>query len=188
MNADDLPELPPAEPTKRGRGRPRGSRTRMKTAAILERPMVQTPPGVYLNASTPAPRLDFKYADPETLAARNMSLIDHAQQALRHELGVGFQSNGKSVSPHDIQKILDLCAALDRAASGMLRVQKVVEELSKNLTPEQTLEKAILKIMGQDTATQRAIINRLEASLKRLQRKVRPQVATATDAIAELSK
>lgn len=131
-------------------------------------------------------KLDFKYADPETLAARNMSLIDHAQQALRHELGIGFQANGKSIHPGDIQKILDLCAALDRAAAGMLRTQKVAQELAKSLTPEQTLEKAILKIMGQDTATQRHIIQRLEKNMRKLTKK--PKVETASDAIADAIK
>ena len=150
---------------------------------------VQTPPQVMPDGHNALERLDFKYADPETLAARNMSLIDHAQLALRHELGVGFQANGKSISGYDIEKIVDLCAALDRAAAGMLRVQKAAQEIAKNDTPAQTLEKAILKIMGQDTATQRHIIQRLDKNLRKLTTgKTREkQIATATDAIAALS-
>lgn len=189
MPLDDLPDYPPTETVKRGRGRPKGAKNKPK--APPGGWPVQTPPPVTTGAPhhNDIARLDFKYADPETLAARNMSLIDHAQQALRHELGLGFQADGKSITDYDIAKIVNLCAALDRAATGMLRVQKVAAEIAKNLTPEETLEKAILKVMGQDVATQRKIIQRLEAGLKRLARKVKPAgPATATDAIAALDK
>jgi hypothetical protein len=182
---DDLPDLPPVEvPVKRGRGRPPGSRNRLSIQPV------QTPPQVVAANRNPLPKLDFKYADPETLAARNMSLIDHAQQALRHEIGAGFQADGRSISHDDIEKILHLCAALDRAAAGMARVQKVAKELAENLTPEQTLEKAIQKVMGQDTATQRYVIRRLQENLKKLTKhhNSKVDIATATDAIAALTK
>lgn len=184
----DLPDLPPTEP-KRRRGRPVGSKNKPKFGSQVQKVPVQTPPQIVVNGKAQT-HLDFKYADPETLAARNMSLIDHAQQALRHELGIGFQADGKSISQYDVDKIVDLCSALDRAAAGMLRVQKLAQEIARNDTPEQTLEKAVLKIMGQDTATLRSIIQRLDKHCKKLVagKTEKQTVQTATDAIAALSK
>lgn len=183
-------DLPPPEVLPRRRGRPPGSKNKKSYEGPKGfAPAVMTPPAFTDGNGNQLTRLDFKYADPETLAARNMSLIDHAQQALRHELGSGFQADGKSIHQYDVEKIVALCAALDRAATGMLRVQKVAQELGKNLTPEQTLEKAILKIQGQDVATQRKIIERLDKGLRKLTRApAKVKVATATDAIAALEK
>lgn len=191
MPQDDdfpLPDFPPLP--KRKPGRPKGSRNKKTLSNRLAMEPVITPPPVWNEQRNAQVLLDFKYADPETLAARNMSLIDHAQQALRHMLTQGFQADGKSVSGDDIEKIVALCAALDRAATGMLRVQKAAQEIQKNLSPKQVLEKAILKIMGQDTATQRYVLRRIEDNLKSLKKRQDKvaEVKTATDAIAELSK
>lgn len=153
------------EAPRRGRGRPPGRRngpSRLTAAAVI------TPPTPVDRSDNQKTRLDYRHADLDTLCARQLSLIDYAQQALRNEFGAGFQSDGRSISGQDIQKLMDLGQALVRSADALKRSTALAEEIADKLSPEQLLEAAIKKIEAQDLGTIKYIIRRLTEYRRKL--------------------
>ena len=146
-------------PVKRGRGRPKGVKNK--------KPWAQAGPRLVPQATTP--NQDFKYADPNTLVARQLSLIDWAQLALRREIDRGAQANGLGgIGLDDIQRIEKLSNGLVRAIEALRRVTDIAEELKNRMTPEELLEAAVKKVEGQSPATIRYAIKRLRAFLETL--------------------
>lgn len=137
-----MDELP-----KRGRGRPRGSKTRRG----LELPALP---------DSSVPNLDYQHADPDTLVSRQFSMIQWAQQAL-HERAV----KSRTMDPHELEKVTN---ALVRCIDALKRSSDVADEMSKRMTGDQLLEAAMKKIEGQDAATVRYSIKRLRAHLEKL--------------------
>jgi hypothetical protein len=157
-----------AETEKRRPGRPAGSKNK-RVAKI-------GPP----NPNRPGS--DYQYADPETLVARQFTLIDTAQQWLSAEMAAIARGEGE-LAGFDIRRLHELSQALSRTIESLKRSSDCAEEMAKRLSPEQLLEAAIKKIEAQDRAT-------VEYAIKRL-REVRRDISeeapqTATSAIAEL--
>lgn len=133
------------EPRKRGR--PPGSRNRPKV------PRLVPPSTVALE--------DYRYCDPEALVARQLSMLDWAQQAMRNEMKRAMGETGEWVTFEDVQKLEKLSNSIVRAIEALKRSTDIASELAARLTPEQLLEAAIKKIEGQDLATIDHAIKRL---------------------------
>jgi hypothetical protein len=142
----------------RKRGRPPGTKNKPKT--------VPEPSGERLVPPSKSPGLDYRHADPDALIARQFSLIDWAQQALRNKMMT--YSEGVAIDPHDIKKLMELSNALARNLEGMRKHADLAEEMAKRLTGKQLLEAALRKIEGQDLATLNECIKHLRAHRKRL--------------------
>jgi hypothetical protein len=142
---------------KRKRGRPPGSRNKPQTT----NPVRLTPPSA-------DPGADYRYADPETIIARQLSMLDWAQQACRNEMQRAMQGKGLHIDVRDIEKLEKLSNAIVRAVDALKKSADLADELSKRLTPEQLLEAALKKVEGQDAATIRYAIKRLRAYLEKL--------------------
>lgn len=157
-----------AESDKRRPGRPAGSKNK-RIAKI-------GPP------NTSRPKADYEHADPETLIARQFSIIDTAQQWLRSEMEAVARGEGEVVG-FDVRRIHELSQALSRTLESLKRSADLAEEMAARLSPEQLLEAAITKLAAQDRVT-------VEYAIKRL-REVRRDITTEPDqtaasAIAEL--
>lgn len=163
------------------RGRPPGSRTR----PALEREPRLAPP-----ASTPL--ADYRHTDINAMCARQLSMLDWAQQAMRNEMQRAMQSKGEHIQAVDIDKLVQLSNGLVRAIDAMKKSSDLGDELAKRLTAEQLLEAAIKKVEGQDIATLNYAIKRLRAHRERiapidgLAKMQLGEPATAAGAIASL--
>jgi len=108
------------------------------------------------------PMDDYRAADPLTLIARHYAMVDWQQQALRVEMKVGLGAKeGTRASMDAGMKLVDIGNALIKTMAGHKAALALAEELSKNKTPEQLLEIAIVKCLGQDLPTLEKIIQRL---------------------------
>ncbi len=141
---------------RRGRGRPKGSKNR---GGVTEPPNVMVPRNV-------PPGLeafdDYRAADPLTLVARHYAMVDWQQQALRQEMKIGLGAKqGVRADAECGLKLVDIGNALMKTMAGHKAALALAEEIGKNKTPEQLLEIAISRIMGQDLPTIEAIIKRL---------------------------
>ncbi len=169
-----------AEPKRRGR--PPGSRNKPHLDRPEETPLVpadRVPAGI-----------DYRYADPDALVARQFTLIDWAQQAMRNEMRRGMQKAGTRLDPQDIETLQKLSTSLIRTIEALKKSADLADEMSKRMTPAQLLEAAIKKIEGQDVATLTATIQRLRAHrrvLAPIGRDARID-DTAADAIASLDE
>lgn len=161
------------------RGRPPGSRNRPKDDRLV-------PPST-------SPLEDIRPVDPDSLVARQLTLLDWAQQALRNEMKKAMQAKGEWIDGKDIEKLADLSQAIIRTIDALKKSSDLAAELASRMTAEQLLEAAIRKIEGQDLATLNYAIKRLRAHRERLapvggMDKIQMgEVATATAAIAELA-
>lgn len=144
-------------PVKRKRGRPKGSRNKPQTT----NPVRLTPPSF-------DPGADYRYADPETIIARQLSMLDWAQQACRNEMQRAMQGKGLHIDVRDIEKLEKLSNAIVRAVDALKKSADLADELAKRMTPEDLLEAALKKVEGQDAATLRYAIKRLRAYLEKL--------------------
>lgn len=144
--------------TKPRRGRPPGRRNIPSLASPIK---ILTPP-----ASEPF--ADYKAADPETIIARQLSMIDWAQQALRNEMMRAYQAKGVSIAAGDLSKLETLSNTIVRTVAGLKASSDLAIELAKRLSPEQLLDAALAKIESQDRATLRAAIKRLRQYMDRL--------------------
>jgi hypothetical protein len=156
------------EAEKRKPGRPAGSKNK-RVAKI-------GPP------NPNRPKSDYDHADPETLIARQFSIIDTAQQWLKSEMELIARGEGE-IAGFDVRRIHELSQALSRTLESLKRSADLAEEMAARMSPEQLLEAAIKKIEAQDRVT-------VEYAIKRL-REVRRDITTepdqtATSAIAEL--
>lgn len=144
------------EPPKKKRGRPPGRRNR----PVLERPILTPPSDV--------PGADYAHADIETIVARQLSMLDWAQQALRNEMMRAYQAKGVSISMDDLEKLSVMSSAIMRAVDGLKKSGELAEEIAKKLSPKQLLDAAIAKIKAQDRATLKRAIKELRGYLEKL--------------------
>lgn len=172
---DTLEEKPEAPPVKRGRGRPKGSKSSYKQTRVLTSMSGggdrQVPPGASWKD-------DFAHADPATMLARQLSMISWQQQALRIKMQGGVKSDqealndirrgGKVTFAEDTKELLDLSNALVRAIDGMRKHMDMAKELAAQMSAEDLLEAAMKKIEGQSLRTINYAIKRLRAKREQL--------------------
>ncbi len=88
---------------------------------------------------------DYRHADPETIIARQFTMLDWAQQATRNEMQRAMQGKGLHIAVNDIEKLEKLSNAIVRAIDALKKSADLADELSKRLTPEQLMEAALKK-------------------------------------------
>lgn len=138
------------------------------------------------------PLEDIRTVDPDTIVARQLTMLDWAQQAMRNEMKRAMQAKGQWIVAEDISKLEKLSMAIVRAIEALKRSSDLASEMAARMSPEQLLEAAIKKIEGQDLATLNYAIKRLRAHRERLapvgglDKIQMGEPATATAAIAEL--
>ena len=149
--------------TEKKPGRPKGSRNREK------------------------PKRDYT-ADPDTLIARQLAMLEMAQGALRDDMQRMLTGDEKWVRAEHVTALERLSNAIVRSIDAMKKSAELYDELSSRLTAEQLLEAAIKKLEGQDRPTIRYAVKRLRARLEVLEAEqaVVPLTDTAADAIAGL--
>jgi len=166
------------ESDKPRRGRPPGSRNKKDRLA---------PP------ANQAPLEDIRPVDPDTIVARQLTMLDWAQQAMRNEMKKAMQAKGEWISSEDVAKLEKLSHAIIRTIEALKKSSDLASEMASRLTADQLLEAAIRKVESQDIATLNYAIKRLRAHRERLapvggfDKIQMGEVATATDAIAELA-
>lgn len=163
-----------SEPKKRGR--PAGS----KNKPALVRPEDEA----RLVPPSSTPKADYQHPDPDALVSRMLSLLDWQMQALRNEMTRAYQSKGVSIDVKDIERLEKLSNTLVRSINALKQSHELAEELAKSWTPEQFLERAALKIEGQDAATLRYYIKRFRAHLE----KISPSTAQDRQQMGEPAK
>lgn len=131
---------------KKAPGRPKGSKNK--------------PPPPLAPHST-APNEDYRHADPAAIISRQMTLLDWAQQMLRHEIKKVYEDPNAELWPKQVEKLEKMSNAIVRSIEAMKKHADLAEEMAKRMTPEQLFEAAIKKIEGQDVATINAVIKRL---------------------------
>ncbi len=169
------------------RGRPPGSRNRPKDEHGESVPPLRPPATVPLE--------DYGHSDPDTIVARQLTMLDWAQGALRNEMKRAMQGKGQWIQYEDIAKLEKLSMAIVRAIDALGRANELATEMASRMSAEQLLEAALKKIEAQDIATLNYAIKRLRAHRERLapvggmdkiQMGEPSSLATATDAIAAL--
>ena len=169
-------DLEIAEPPKKKRGRPPGSRNK----PALARDVV--PP-------TEDARVKADYgSDPSTIISRQLTMLDWAQQVMRNSLLRAYERKTVELHEKDVVKLEKMSNAIVRAVDALRKSSDLAEELSSRMSPEQLLEAAIGKLEAQDAPTVRYAIRRLKAHLERVApaAKSGEGVHTAASAIAEL--
>lgn len=144
--------------TPKRRGRPPGVRNRPKYHDETR----LVPP------ANQAPLEDIRPVDPDTLVARQLTMLDWAQQAMRNEMKRAMQAKGEWIDAADIEKLSDLSQALIRTIDALKKSADLASEMAARMTAEQLLEAAIKKIEGQDVATLNYAIKRLRAHRERI--------------------
>lgn len=167
----------------RKRGRPKGSRNK----PVLQRRLIPPP------ANDFRPGDDYKHADIDTIIARQISLVDWAQQACRNELLRAYQAKGLSVSTDDLERLETLTNTIVRSVDALKKSSDLAGELASRMSPEQLLEAALKKVEGQDQPTIKYAIKRLRAHLERIgpvtfQDRQHMQEITGSGAIASLKE
>lgn len=165
------------------RGRPPGSRNRPK----------DDDGHVRLVPPSHTPLEDIRPVDPDTIVARQLTMLDWAQQALRNEMKKAMQAKGEWIAAGDIEKLADLSQAIIRTIDALKKSSDLATEMAARMTAEQLLEAAIKKVESQDIATLNYAIKRLRAHRERIapvggfDKVQMGEVATATAAIAGLA-
>jgi hypothetical protein len=140
-------------PVKRGRGRPPGSKNKrpepVETKLTQQIPRVMKPFEGY-------------EADPDRVIAKQITMLAWQQDALQNEMKAQFTA-GKFADPEIIEKLSGLSNGIVRTIDALKKYDHLADELRRRMTPAETLEKAIVMLEGQDTATLNAIIRRLRA-------------------------
>lgn len=155
-------------PVKRGRGRPPGAKNKVK---ILPRPAALGGiPGDRERAPSQVPFEVYNVPDPLAMAQALYAEVAWRIDTLRNmrKLGGGVgnrQGVGVETNEVAVPILIDTAATLLKALQAHERAFLLAEKLSKGKTPEQLLEIAIQRCMGQDLATQRGIIKRMRDNL-----------------------
>lgn len=143
------------EPEKRKRGRPKGSKNKVRNADAY-----QVPPSGHA--------FEAYRGDPQTIVARMFTMLDFAQQAVSNQFKDIMESKAPTVMKEDIEQLEKLGNTLHRTLMALQKSSDLAEEMAKRMTPEQLIEAAIKKIEGQDLNTLNAIIKRLRQTRARL--------------------
>lgn len=185
-------------PIRRKRGRPTGSKNRIKQpTAILNNAIV----GERQKAPT-LKAFDIYAADPLAMTQRFYSELDFRLTALTNARKMKPQSKidrGLQMDEQEIPLLTDVANVLLKAMQAHDKALSLAERLSKNKSPAELLEIAVIKIMGQDLATIRSIIKRLRDHVGAVAPSTRPDkiqmgdlpnpnAKTAAQAFAELGE
>lgn len=167
-------------PQKRGPGRPKGSKNKPRSepksvAALLSTvpkgpreiaPTLGAPFEVY-HTPDPLAMVQALYAEVawriQTLRNARKLAKAEAQQKANDRVERGL-SPDEAIVPILIDTANTLMKTLQSHEKALL----LAEKLSKNKSPAELLELAIVKIMGQDLATQQAIVKRLREHISRI--------------------
>lgn len=128
---------------------------------------------------------DYRAADPQTMVARQLSLIDWAQRQLANEQEQ--LSEGYVLSDDHVEKLLKVAGSLDRAVSSLARSSKLTEELAARMSPRQLLDAAIEKLEAQDEPTITYCVRRLRAARAKLTTKQFADAEAADTAVGALA-
>lgn len=173
------------QPQKR-RGRPPGVRNRKKDENGNSIPPLAPP--------STRPLEDLRHADPDTIVARQLTMLDWAQQAMRNEMKRAMQAKGNWICSEDISKLDRLSQGILKTIDALKRSSDLASEMAARLSPEQLLEAAIKKLEAQDIATLNYAIKRLRAHRERIApvdgfaKLQMGEPSTAAGAIAELAE
>lgn len=163
------------------RGRPPGSRNKPKHHEETR----LVPPST-------TPLEDLQHDDPDTIVARQLTMLSWAQQAMRNEMKRAMQAKGEWISGEDVAKLEKLSQAIVRAIDALKRSSDLASEMASRLSAEELLEAALRKIESQDVATLNYAIKRLRAHRERIapvggfDKIQMGEPETATAALAEL--
>lgn len=148
------------------RGRPPGSRNKIRGRALT----------------------DYGHSDPDTICARQLTMLEAAQKALQRDLEKMVSGDEKWVDVKNILALEKLSNAIVRGIEAMKKSADLGDELASRLSPEQLLEAAIKKIEAQDLPTLKYAIKRLRAKREQLTPTVETiDSDTAAGAIAGLA-
>lgn len=160
-------------------GRPPGARVERPEGVL---------PGLPRKLVTGKSKRDFQYPDPDTIVARQLSMLSIAQQAVRNEMLTGTQSEGTRMRAEDILKLEKLSSAIVRAIDALKKTSDLTGVLSSRMSPEELLEAALVRVEGQDVPTIRYAMKRLKAHLARLSDSSpkEPILVSGADALAAI--
>lgn len=148
-------------PVKRGRGRPKGVKNKVR------QPMAILQSGV-MGDREKAPEqkpFDIFQTDPLSMVQRFYRELDFRLTALSNMRKMAKpeskEARGLKANPEEIVLLTDVSNVLLKSLQAHDKALALAEKLGKNKTPAQLLEIAIQKVEGQDIATLRGIIKRL---------------------------
>lgn len=206
-----------AEPAKRGRGRPKGSKNKNRYGEDYQRVDGMTSGAGRLLPPTASRHDDFSIdniaVDPATLLSAQMVMLRWQQLALNNKIRgaegrlhgadsknvlADIRSGGRTTVATDTRELLELTNAVARQIEAMGKHTKMAKELAAQMSAEDLLEAAIVKLEGQSLPTLNYAIKRLRAKremlapvlgLERLQiGHEKEDEKRAVDAIADLLK
>lgn len=127
------------------------------------------PPGVRNREVPPATKVkgDYIAADPDTIIARQLSMLNAVQGMLRNEIQAAVDAD-EWVDSRTVQSLEKMSNAIVRAIDALKKSTDLADELASRLTPEQLLDAALKKIEAQDVATLNYAIKRLRAHRERI--------------------
>lgn len=169
-------------PQKRGPGRPKGSKNKPRpepksVSAILATvpkgpreiaPSLGAPFEVY-HTPDPLAMVQALYAEVawriQTLRnARKLAIA----AALQKDKANDRVERGLQTDEAVVPILIDTANTLMKTLQSHEKALMLAEKLSKNKSPAELLELAIVKVMGQDLATQQAIVKRLREHISKL--------------------
>lgn len=167
-------------PQKRGPGRPKGAKNKPKTepksvstllASVPKGPREIAPelgaPFEVYHTPDPLAMVQALYAE---VAWRIQTLRNARKLAKAEAMQKANDRVERGLSPDEaiVPILIDTANTLMKTLQSHEKALLLAEKLSKNKSPAELLELAIVKIMGQDLATQQAIVKRLRENVTRL--------------------
>lgn len=157
--------------TKRRPGRPPGAKNKPKK--LPTKVSLGATPGPRERAPSQQPFEIYNVPDPLAMAQALYAELAWRIETLRNmrKLGGGVgnrQGLGIEANEAAVPILVDTANTLLKALQAHKGAMDLAERMSKNKSPAELLELAVLKIMGQDLATQRGIIRRLRENLAAL--------------------
>lgn len=133
------------------------------------------------------PLAEVQHADPRTLVDEQLLLAQWMQSSFKETIRKRLAgSKPQGILLEDVKVFEQMTSCLATAIRTLEKVDAVAEEMSKRLTGEQLLERALVKIESHEPQTIKWAIKRLRARLELKNTKAAPLV-TASDAIADLA-
>lgn len=162
---------------KRGPGRPKGSKNKARQepkVINVAQALAQVPKGPReIAPSLGAPFEVYHTPDPLAMVQALYAEVAWRIQTLRNQrqiekLAAKDKANdrierGLQANEAIVPILIDTANTLMKTLQSHEKALLLAEKLSKNKSPAELLELAIIKVMGQDLATQQAIIKRLRA-------------------------
>lgn len=132
------------------------------------------------------PLSEITHADPRTLVDEQLVLAEWMQKSFKESIRrklAGAKPEG--ITFEDVKVFEKMSAILADAIRTLEKVDAVADEMSKRLSAQELLDRAIQKIESHEPQTIKWAIKRLKAKLDLKAPKATP-LATAADAIASL--